>query len=149
MPGGQELKYFILFSEKTAFWKLQDLFPECFLYRESSPQIDPLMCLSVENSCHHNHNCMETLVKRVHVLFQEVLPAVEVLVLYFKRWDDSRFGAGVFWRDLRAPRVISINKWAFKYVQGRGQIFSFKPNSSFFLGSNVAPPTPEEAIPES
>jgi hypothetical protein len=140
------IAYFVVFSTKTAFWKLQDIFPECFLYREHTPQVDPLMCLSEDNACHVNHNCMETLVKRINVLFQEVLPTVNVIVLYYRKLNQ-RYGAGIFWRDMREPHVITFNPSAWQYIKQRGSIFTFSPNSSFFLSGQAAPPQATSEIP--
>lgn len=146
MPGGPKIAYFVIFSTKTAFWKMQDIFPECFLYREHTPQIDPLKCLLEDNACHVNHNCMEVLAKRINVLFQEVLPSVNVIVLYFKRRGSQRYGAGLFWRDMREPRVIPINLSAWNYIKQRGNIFTFSPNSSFFLSGQAASPEPTKDV---
>lgn len=140
MPGGPSIMYFVVFSTKSSFFKLQDIFPECFLHREHAPQIDPLKCLLEDNACHVNHNCMEVLAKRVHILFQEVLPSVEVIVLYFKKRGSQSYGAGLFWRDMREPRAITMNPFAWSRVKQRGSIYTFSPNQSFFLNGRAAPP---------
>lgn len=138
-PGGQ-ICYFVLFSTKSAFFKLNDIFPECAFHREHAPQVDSLQCLQEDHSCHVNHNCMATLVHRVHVLFQEVLPSVQVIVLYFRKHGNQRYGAGLFWRDMREPRVIVMNPWAWERIKQRGNVFAFTPTQSFFLTGQSAPP---------
>jgi hypothetical protein len=146
MPGGQNIMYFVVFSSKTAFFKLQDIFPECFLYREHAQQIDPLKCLLEDNACHVNHNCMEALAKRIHVLFQEVLPSVDMVITYFKKRGDRSYGAGLFWRDMREPQAITMNPFAWKRVKHRGSVYTFSPNVSFFLSGKAAPPEPTSEV---
>jgi len=141
-PGGPSIMYFVIFSTKTAFFKLESIFPECFLFREHAEQIDPLKCLLEDNSCHVGRNCMETLAKRVHVLFEEVLPSVDVIVLYFKKRGSQSYGAGLFWRDMREPRTITMNPYAWTRVKTRGAVYQFAPNPSFFLSGRSAPPAP-------
>ena len=141
LPGGpNQIMYFVVFSTKTVFFKFQDIFPECFLHREGYQQIEPLQCLQDDGACHVNHNCMEILSKRVHVLFQEVLPTVEVMILYFRKLNGQQYGAGLFWRDMREPRVITMNASAWTYAKHRGRVYAFSPNSSFFLTGRAAPP---------
>lgn len=142
MPGGlPPIMYFVVLSSKSAFFKLQDIFPECLLYREHSPQIDPMMCLAEDNACTMGRNCMETLAKRVNLLFQEMLTGVGVVVLYFKR-REAGYGAGIFWRDMREPRVIIMNPFAWSRVKSRGNIYQFTPASSFFLSGKAPDPSP-------
>jgi hypothetical protein len=135
-PGGPI--YFLTFYEKTVFFKLDSIFPECYLYREGSPRTDPLMCL--HSTCPSNKNCMETLAKRVFVLFQEVLPQVHLLVLYFRKQSSVGLGAGVFWKNMAEPAAITMNPSAWDMIKERGLIFEFRPGPYFFLtGSSPAP----------
>lgn len=131
--------------------KLQDLFPECYFYRESSPQVEPLMCLREDNSCHVGRNCMETLAQRLRVMFEEVLepvdgaPSVDLIVLYYrKRANIDSLGAGVFWRDFNNLRIITVNQAGWDYVKLRGSVYQFNPSESFFLTGKSPPPTEVE-----
>ena len=136
----KELIYFLQLSSKSSFWKVDDVFPECLLYREHAPRIDPLICIK-ENTCHVGHNCMEILVKRVHALFDEVVPKyVNLILLYFKKRNTNGIGAGVFWRDFRTPRIITLNPGGWRTVKARGEVFRFTPGESFFLSGRTLPP---------
>jgi hypothetical protein len=141
LPGGQNIMYFVVFSSKTAFMKLQDTFPECFLYRENSPQIEPLVCLREEHSCHVGHNCMEILCKRVHVLFHEILTGTQILVLYYKKRNTNGLGASVFWKEgNREPRIITMNPYAWNRIKQRGSVFQFTASPEFYLSGTSSEP---------
>jgi len=136
------MMYFLLMSRKTSFFKLNDIFPECSLYTKEHPRIEPAMCLRETSACTVGHNCMETLVKRVKVLFEEVLDGVELLILYFKKRNTPGMGAVVLWRDFREPRVITVNPGAWKKIKERGWVYQFTPGSSFFLSGQTSDATP-------
>jgi len=142
----KELMYFLLLSSKTAFWKLEDLLPECFLYREKYERIEPLICLREDHSCHVGQNCMETVAKRLHALFEQVLPRyVDLVLLYFRKRNLPGMGAGVFWKDFRTPRVINMNLGGWNRVKLRGEVLRFTPGESFFLSGRAPEPTQEPA----
>jgi hypothetical protein len=149
-PGGlHSLMYFVVFSRKTAFFKLQDLLPECFLYREDSPQLEPLICLQEENSCHVGRNCMETLVKRLHTVFEEILQHVDLILLYYKKRNmPDSIGAGLFWSNLEDLNVVTINRTAWNLIKNRGEVFQFQPGTDFFLTGSTAPPEEPESTEE-
>lgn len=128
------IKYFLLLSSKTAFFKLQDIFPECFLLREKHPQLEPLVCLREDHSCHVNQNCMGILCNRMHSLFDVTLPQVQTLILYFRKRNIPGMGAGIFWRDFREPRVITVNPTGWESMKRWGQAYKFFPGNEFFLG---------------
>lgn len=132
--------YFVVFSSKTAFFKLQDIFPECFLYREASPQIEPLVCLQENNACTVGKSCMETLCKRLYVLFQEVCAGCDLIILYYKKRNYDGIGAGVFWSNLEQVRVINVNPFAWARIKRHGNIYQFDPSQEFFLTGQAAPP---------
>lgn len=137
------IMYFLNLSNRTAFFKLQDIFPECFLHREKAPQAEPMICL--RDSCPVNHNCMEILAKRLHALF-DLLPGVDLILLYSKKRNIEGLGTGVFWRDMQEPRVITMNPGAWKRIKLRGAVYQFQPGSSFFLsGKGPEPDVEEEA----
>lgn len=136
-PGGSI--YFVLFCGKTAFFKLQDLFPECFLHREKVPLAEPMTCI-LNDSCPVNHNCMETLAKRIFVMFEEVLPAAKMIVLYYKKRNIPGLGGTIFWRSMKEPRVITMNPFAWNRVKQRGEVYEFTPSPSFFLTGNTKSP---------
>jgi len=136
----QPIFYFLVLSTKTAMFKLNDLFPECQLYREKSPQVEPLVCLR-DDSCPVNHSCMLHLVNRLKVLFHEIVPQAELILLYFRKRNTEGLGAGVFWKDFREPRVFTVNPKAWERVKIRGATYQFLPSESFFLTGRA--PSPE------
>ena len=138
--------YFVVFSSKSVFFKLDEVFPECALYREKSPRIEPLVCLQEDNSCTVGKTCMEVLVKRIHVLFEEILQDVEVLILYYKKRNVAGIGAGIFWRNLKDFRIITINPTSWNYIKSRGAVYQFHPSPEFYLGGTSQ--KPEEAEEE-
>ena len=131
--------YFVVFSSKTAFFKLQDILPECFLYREQSPQLEPLICLQEDNACHVGKNCMETLVRRLKVMFDSVVPMAKLAILYYPKRGKQGIGAGVFFRNLQDFRVITVNPSAWSQVKRKGSIYQFSPHKEFFLTGKAAP----------
>jgi hypothetical protein len=146
-PGGAPI-YFLTFCDKTSFFKLQDIYPECFFNREKSPQVEPMMCVQ-NDSCPVNHNCMEILAKRTYVLFQEVLPEVQLIVLYYRKRNISGIGATLFWRDMTEPRNITVNPYGWSVIKSRGTIYEFSPGPNFFLTGRVKEPevtTEESAV---
>lgn len=149
-PGGPtSLMYFVVFSKKTAFFKLDSVLPECFLYREESPQLEPLICLLEDGACHAGKNCMETLVKRLHVLFEEILHNVDMIILYFRqRYDPNSIGCGIFWRNLKDFQVRTVNRSAWDVIKDRGEVFQFQPGVDFFLSGNAAPPEEPDSAEE-
>lgn len=128
-----KILYFVIFSKKTAFFKLKDIFPECFLYREKYPNIDPIICLTEENVCHVGKNCMESLIKRLGLLFKEIVPTCKLVVLYFKR-NNGKIGGGVFFDNLEDFRIIqTMNPYAWEKIKGRGAVYQFVPHTEFFM----------------
>jgi hypothetical protein len=133
------IMYFVVFSSKTAFFKLDDIFPECLFYRDKSPQIEPLACLQEDNACTEGRHCMETLSKRIFVMFEEVCDC-DLLILYFKKRNYQGLGAGVFWKDMREPRIITMNPSAWSRIKMHGNVYRFNPGHEFFLSGSSAPP---------
>jgi len=151
-PGGaqKEIMYFVIFSSKTAFFKLEDLLPECFLYREKAPQLEPLICLYEDNACHVGQTCMEKLCTRLKMLFDEVLPPeIDLVLLYFrKRAEPTSLAAGAFWRNLEDFSVYTLNRSAWSIIKGRGQVMQFQPGVSFFLTGRAPPPEEPDSSEE-
>jgi len=131
--------YLVVISSKTAFFKLQDIFPECFFYRETSPKIEPLICLRENNSCHVGKNCMETLAKRIQTIFTHVVPSSKLVILYFKKRNVNGLGAGIFSSDFNRVRVITMNPTGWNAVKNRGLIYEFSPTKDFFLTGKSEP----------
>ena len=129
--------YFLTFCGKTAFFKLEEVFPECFLHRKDN-HVEPMYCMI--GDCSVNRNCMETLSKRIFVIFQEVLPFVDLMVLYYKKRNVDSIGGTLFWKDMREPRNITINPYGWNMIKSRGNIYQFNPSSSFFLTGKSADP---------
>jgi len=135
-PGGPI--FFLVFCDQTIFFKLDSIFPECYLYREQMPRTDPLMCLY--SACPANKNCMETLAKRIFVLFQEVIPQADLIILYYRKQCSSGLGAGLFWKDMSEPRYIIMNPSAWDMIKQRGYVFEFHAGSSFYLSGLASEP---------
>jgi len=138
-PGGSIL--FLIFCEHTVFFKLDSIFPECYLHRDQMPRTDPLMCLY--SNCPGNKNCMETLAKRIFVLFHEVITQADLIVLYYRKQTSDSLGAGLFWKDMREPRYITMNPSAWDLIKTRGLVFQFTPGPYFFLTGSAPPPKEE------
>jgi hypothetical protein len=83
---------------------------------------------------------MDTLVKRLHVLFEEVLTDTEMVILYYKKRNVPGMGAGVFWRDLENFRIITMNPTGWEMIKNRGMVYQFDPSPQFFLSGKAAPP---------
>ena len=139
-PGGLPI-VFVSFWEKSIFFKLQDIFPECFIHREKAPQAEPMCCVR-DDSCPVNHNCMEILAKRIWVMFEEVLPHARMIILYYRKRNIPGIGGCVFFRTMHEPRVITINPWGWNQVKRRGTIYEFTPGPSFFLTGKAEAPIP-------
>jgi len=142
------IMYFVEFSSKTVFFKLQDVFPECFLYRDGYPRIESLICMREENSCHVGKNCMETLLRRLQVLFKEVATRADLAVLYYKKIDNTGMGAGVFYSNLSDFRIITVNPFAWNRIKNRGNVYQFTPDTSFFLTGKAPVPEQIKELPE-
>jgi len=139
------MMYFLLMSRKTSLFKLNEIFPECALYREQHPRIEPMVCLQETTACTVGCNCMENLAKRLRVLFEEVLNGVDLVVLYFKKRNLHGMGGLVLWRDFREPRVITVNPTAWNKIKDRGWVYEFTPGPSFFLSGKASDATPESS----
>lgn len=137
-PGSSTIR-FVKFWTKTAFFKLKDIYPECFLYRKETPQVEPMLCVQ-NDGCPVNKNCMHTVAKRLHALFEEVLPDVEMIILYYKKRNIMGIGGTVFWRDFIEPRNITINPYSWVNVKTRGIVYEFSPGPTFYLTGRAAPP---------
>ncbi len=136
--------YFLVMGQKTAFFRLKDIFPECFLYREKSPMTEPLVCLR-ENACHVGHGCMDTLIKRLKMLF-DLLPQAQLIYLYYAKRNIPGMGAGIFWRGFKEFKVITMNQGGWKRLKLRGDVMQFHPDPSFFLSADSRiGPDPEAA----
>ena len=121
------------------FVPFRALYPECLFLIEGSPQLGPLQCL--DTSCHVSANCMETLVKRVHYLFDRVEPSALMMIAYFKHHSSGEsIKAGVFHKDLREPRRITVNPHGFRKFQTEGMVKQWTPTQEYLM--IAALPTP-------
>lgn len=124
--------YILEVNKKTLFTKFLEVYPECeFLIRDQS-NLYPLLCL--QSSCPRAANCMEKLARRVKELF-DAFPQAELLVLYFKYRDaPGKLRAGVFWKDMREPRFITMNPGAWKKFKEIGEVYEWELPSELLLG---------------
>jgi hypothetical protein len=83
---------------------------------------------------------METLAKRIFVLFQEVIPQADLIILYYRKQCSSGLGAGLFWKDMSEPRYIIMNPSAWDMIKQRGYVFEFHAGSSFYLSGLASEP---------
>lgn len=127
--------YWFTFQKKTSFIHLKYVYPECFILREGHPQTNPLQCF--HTSCPANKNCMETLAKRIHYLFDNVMFGTELLLVYFKN-NTGSIRAGVFYKDLREPVVMTCNPYGFKKFQKEGETYKWFPTSEFYLIGGIS-----------
>lgn len=123
----------------TLFMKLKDVYPECEFLISDLPQVFPLFCLRREG-CTRNQNCMDKLVARTRYVF-DTFPDAQTVLLYFRyrdRPDSHR--AGVFWRDMREPRLITFNRAAWEKCKQVGTVYQWRLPDELFLQTGVAQP---------
>lgn len=69
---------------------------------------------------------MYTLAKKVKYIF-DVFPNANLLILYFRYQDQpKKHRAGVFWRDMREPRFITFNEYAWAKVKSIGTVYEWE-----------------------
>ena len=69
---------------------------------------------------------MERLAKRVKFVFDK-FPASQLLILYFKYHDrPNSLRGGVFWRDMKEPRVITMNPYSWEKIKKIGEVFELE-----------------------
>ena len=122
---------FFVINNKTLFLPLRFLYPECEKLIEPHEQMYPLRCL-VEDGCPANMQCMDFLVKRLNYLFTQVFPTAEMIITYYRYRDrpESLRGA-VFDRDFSEPKVIILNRAAFRKFQREGQTYQWNPTDEY------------------
>lgn len=120
-------------QEKTIFAKLKDVFPECEFLIRGAPQLFQLRCLV--DHCPRNANCMEGLAKRVKWFF-DTFKEASLVFLYFAGPDKpGSIRGGVFWRDMREPRVITFNRAAWEKFKKMGVVYETTMPDELFLGT--------------
>ena len=68
---------------------------------------------------------MEKLAKRVKAIF-DAFPTAKLLLLYFKYRDrPNSLRAGVFWRDMSEPRIITMNPGAWEKMKQLGTVYEW------------------------
>lgn len=127
------MSYGLVVCEKTLFFKLDELYPECNFLIEDEPKLHPLICLV--GTCHRNSNCMEKLVNRLKWLFDQ-FPKVELILLYFKYRDRLQsIRAGVFNKEFDEPRLIVMNQGGWSKMKELGIVYELHLPDSLFLSS--------------
>ena len=118
-------------QKKTLFIKLKDVYPECAVLIEGESRLHPLICL--KSSCPKNANCMEKLAKRVKYTFEQ-WPESEVLLLYFTYKDrPESLRGGIFYPDMREPRLITFNKHSWDLLKRKGKVYEWQMPNELFL----------------
>jgi hypothetical protein len=75
---------------------------------------------------------MEILAKRVNYWFTRVEPAAEMFIAYFRYRDrPDSIRAGVFHKDLREPRTITLNVSALAKFKKEGHEKYFTPTQEY------------------
>lgn len=129
--------FYFIFQDKTAFFHLKYVYPECFIHIKESPQLYPLKCF-MEDACPPGANCGEILVRRIHYLFENVVPSAEMIITYFKYHDrPNSIRGAVFHRDLEPPTVSVLNPYAFRKFQREGTTYQWMPRDEYlFMGGS-------------
>jgi hypothetical protein len=127
---------YLTFHERTAFIPLRFVYPECMVLIEDQPQMFPLKCFQTDG-CPVNANCGEIIVRRIHYLFEQVVPQSEVIICYFKYHDRPKSLRGaVFNKDLQPPEVSILNPFAFRKFLKGGIAYQWFPTDEFlYMGS--------------
>lgn len=125
--------HYVLFQSKTVFMPLRYVYGECWLLIEEHEKMYPLRCMN-DNGCPVKANCAERISRRVHYLFDQVLPGdVEMLVAYFRYRDTKSVRASIFHRDMRAPTVQVVNPYALKKFLREGTTYKWFPSTDYML----------------
>jgi hypothetical protein len=98
--------------------------------------------------CPANKNCAEIIAHKVHYLFEEIFSDdVDQLFLYFKLRNDQGFwlkgewipslGAGLFYKDMREPIWLRMNRWGFNKIKADATVLTWLPTDEFlFMGGS-------------
>lgn len=141
----QKLIAYFVFQQKTAFIPLRHIYPECWVLIEDHPSMYPLRCMR-EDGCPVVAGCGEKISRRVHYLFEEVIPSVEMIVGYFKYRDTESIRACVFYKDMREPHISVLNPYAFRKFQREGTTYQWLPTRDYLLTTNQNDIIPVEHI---
>ncbi len=133
---------FFVFSSKTAFMPVRFIYPECAIMLKEHPNAKPLQCLV--DSCPISTSCMETVAKRVHMLFDTAFDSkVELCVAYYSHPSSPGSIWGIeFWRDFQEPKVSLLNRSFFGRCKRDGIIMQWTPNTEYYLV-----PTSKQILP--
>lgn len=116
--------------KKTLFIKVDWVYPECKFLIGKEPKLYPFLCL--KDHCPRNMNCMDKLAHRVKYIFDS-FPEAKLLILYFTHHDSTSRRAGVFWRDMREPRFITMNRSYWEKLKKIGIVYEWELPDSLFL----------------
>ena len=137
----REIQFFS-FQTKTVFIPLRFVYPECNVLIEEHTRVFPLRCYQ-DNGCSVDASCPDIMARRIDYLFQNVVKAAELIILYFKYRDRAQsIRGGLFWRDLREPRVMLLNKSGFEKCFKEGEVHTWDATNEFlYMGSdrNIIP----------
>ena len=135
--------YVLDVQKHTIFIKMQEVFPECTLQIEGAPNLHPFFCLV--SNCFRNANCMGKLATRIKYIFDQ-WPKAQLLILYFSYQDrPGSQRAGLFWRDMREPRYITMNRTAWVKLKKMGIVYEWGLPAELFLGT-TAPAAPQSLL---
>jgi hypothetical protein len=128
---------YAVFQDKTMFIPLRQVYPECWYHIKDHPQMYPLKCFTTD-SCPVGSNCGEVLVKRIHYLFEEIVPKVEIIIAYYKYYDKpTSIRGAIFNKNLDPPKLSILNPYAFRKFLKESIVFQWYPSDAYlFMGGS-------------
>jgi hypothetical protein len=124
------LTYFVV-NQKTIFIPFRFVYPECEKLIAPHPEMYPVKCLR-ENGCPANMQCMDYLVKRVNYIFEKVCPSAEMMIAYYKYRDlPNSIRGAIFHKDLREPKLMTLNPFGFRKFQRESPTFQWTPTDEY------------------
>jgi hypothetical protein len=109
--------------------------PECYINREEHLRIEVATCVRENGNCHVNTSCPDKIMKRIHILFEEVtLVGTQKIFLYFRKINNG-LGSIVFDRhfDKVNPKWITLNVSWWRNFKGYSDLYSCQLKQEFFL----------------
>jgi hypothetical protein len=109
--------------------------PECYINREEHPRIEVAVCVRENGNCHVNIGCPDKIMKRIHILFEEVtLVGTQKIFLYFRKINNG-LGAIVFDEhfDKVDPKWITLNASWWNNFKRYSELYACQLKQEFFL----------------
>lgn len=137
---------FFVFQKHSMFVPLRFVYPECLSLIEKYDQLSPLHCLK-NDGCPANRGCMDVLAKRLNYLFTFVATDAQQIIAYFKYRDrPDSIRAGVFTRDMAEPKLMTLNRSAFKKFQRESLTYTWVPPDEYLFMAPDSKIIPVESL---